>query len=96
MVGARAVRRGSDRPGQLSPHRRSLAARGSAQGWVHEGHNYDHCLEVSTTGALGTVLLSRQNLVEMRRIIDAAEDAFEQLDERGGGPFLRPPEKLVF
>ena len=96
MPVARAVRRTPDRPANLSAHRRSLAARGALQAWVHEGPNFDHCLELSTTGALGTLLLTRQNLAEMRRMLDAAEERFEALDERGGSPFQRPPERLVF
>lgn len=97
MRGARAIRRADDRPGQLTAHRRALAERGVVQAWVHEGINGGHCVELSTTGALGTVLLTRQNLIELRRALDAAEEVFERLDERGGDSrFLRPAERLVF
>lgn len=95
-MGVRAIRRTTDRVNTLSDHRRAQALRGSVVAFVHEGRNLSHCLEVSTTGALGTVLLSRQNLVELRRALDAAEEAMDALDERGGSPFLRPPQKLVF
>lgn len=97
MASARAVSRQSFHPGNLSPHRRAQAGRGNVECWAHEGPYFDHCLEVRTTGALGTVLLSRQNLGELKRAIAEAEQLFEQLDDSGGSKkWLRPPEKLSF
>lgn len=95
-MNVRAVREHSDRLQALTPHRRAQILRGTVQAVVHEGHNFAHCLEVSTSGALGKVYLSRQNLAELRRLIDAAEEAFDDLDERAGSGYLRPPQRLVF
>ncbi len=95
-MSVRAVRDMSERMQALTPHRRAQILRGSVLAVVHEGHNFAHCLEVSTTGALGKVYLSRQNLAELRRMIDAAEEAFDELDERAGSGYLRPPQRLVF
>ena len=95
-MGARAIRRAGEGLARLSAHRRSLALRGGLEAWVHEGPNLTHCVEVRTTGALGTVVLSRQNLEDMKRLIAAAEESFAALDDRGGSPFQRPPERLVF
>lgn len=92
---ARAVRSERYSPGALSPNRRIQAARGAVEAWAHEGPKMDHCLELRTTGALGTLLLSRQNLSEIKRAVEAAEELFEQLDDRVA-PFLRPPQKLDF
>ncbi|MGK2229184.1 hypothetical protein [Devosia sp.] len=97
MMGApRAIRRDLTGVAALSPHRRGLAQSGAVQAFVHEGHNFAHCLELRTTGALGTLLLSRQNLDELKRVVDAAEEAFDALDDRDGSPFLRGPQKLTF
>lgn len=96
MASARAVRRQVFHPGDLTQHRRALASRGSLEAWAHEGSNFEHCLELRTTGALGTLLLSRQNLDDLKRAIVAAEELFERLDDRNGSAWQRPPEKLVF
>lgn len=97
MASARAVRHQSFHPGNLSAQRRAQAMRGNIECWAHEGPHFDHCLEVRTTGALGTVLLSRENLDEMKRAIAEAEKLFERLDDMGsGGKWLRPPERLSF
>lgn len=95
-MNVRAIRDHSERLQALSPHRRAQILRGSVQAVVHEGHNFTHCLEVSTSGALGKVYLSRQNLAELRRVLDAADEAFDELDERAATGYLRPPQKLVF
>jgi hypothetical protein len=93
---ARAIKELPERPVTLTPHRRAQILRGSVQAVLHEGLNFSHCLEVSTTGALGKLYLSRQNLDELRRMIAAAEEAMDALDERNGSAWLRPPQKLVF
>lgn len=93
---ALALRHQSFQPRSLSAHRRQQASRGVVECWVHEGPHLDHCLEVRTTGAIGTVIFTRQNLDEMKRAIAEAERMFDLLDDRAGTPYLRPPEKLVF
>ena len=95
-MSARAIRDLPERLAPLTQHRRAQIMRGTVSAVVHEGYNFNHCLEVSTTGALGKVYLSRQNLDELRRMIDAAEEAMDVLDERNGSAWLRPPQKLVF
>lgn len=78
---ARAVRNRSDVVSPISPHRRQLARGGQLRAVAHIGRNHEHLLELSTTGALGTLVLTRQNIVEAIRAFEAFEVVAERADD---------------
>jgi hypothetical protein len=91
---SRTARRGSSYLDTITSHRRQLARGGQLRAVAHIGPNHEHMLELSHAGAIGSLVLTRQNIVEARRALDAFEAVAERADDHE--VMFPRAEKVVF